>query len=426
MKLKGIFYRSLAATLIFGTLIVASVALVLPTQAEEKELGPPKLVWERTFEKEVIAAGIDRHGITRGDKGIGAYLKWVMLRDRVLWLPGESGEFAARPEIGDVSPLCVSGNGRYLFSEPLETGQQNEHTGLRFALLGWDGKKAWDMNENLGFPLLWDDGSSVFLQTIPENSVVLALKFRDAQGAMTSTHLFPKPRNYRGDTFMSISKKFFAIGVTGPPPEEAHEIYVFRKDGQLLWKREDLERWYVDLRIGKTRSRLGGVTVSDRGDVLAVFFGNRPYGPEVLVYDQTGTVRDSVSLSPSGTPVLMETQGDLAFLSTGACFVEGRVGWSRFLCYDLRNMRTKFLLCEQDDHYFESFDVDPETGRIAVMVHDRNRGSVVKIYDSTGTLKNSMSVETGSRVWRSWLRLARGTVLVAEKTRLRLYAIDGR
>jgi len=99
------------------------------------------------------------------------------------------------------------------------------------------------------------------------------------------------------------------------------------------------------------------------------------------------------------------------------------MGLSRVLCYDLESMRTRFLLTEEHDYHFGSFDVDEEAGLIAVAVHAKRGRDAIRIYDLWGTHETEIMVGIARRE-DSWFKLLDGALLVAEGNKLRLYEID--
>lgn len=426
--------RHIIAAIYAVTVLLVGTVFMPTASAEDKEYTPPKLVWERTFEKNILAVGVDDERFARTNRDIATCLKWILFKGwQLRWL-GRSGVVMRIPVRGQVLRFWVSSSGRYFVAwhnvgnfprrrwwKPWE--------GTYYRLYGWNGRNRWVTKGESIFPwFVWNDGSSVFVERAwdPDDLLATGLKFFDAWGRVAGTYKFPEPRVFRRYSSVNTSSNLLAVGLIARSEEGVpQEIYVFRRDGQLVWKKEDLKRWDTHPRFGKMRRLLRELTVSDRGDVFALFACYAPpVGYEVLIYDEEGNPRDSLSLRPSGGAVLVRIQGNLVFLTTRACDVEGRRGWSRFLCYDLESMRTRFLLTEEHDYHFGSFDVDEETGLIAVAVHDEKRGrDAIRIYDLWGTHETVIRVDIARRD-DSWFKLLDGALLVAEKNKLRLYEID--
>ncbi|TET43693.1 hypothetical protein E3J62_12600 [candidate division TA06 bacterium] len=403
--------HALTAIYALVTLLVGAVSV--PTaSAEDKEYTRPKLVWERTFDQWVLAAGVDKDCYRQSEQNIGGCLKWMTAgRNELRWFV-ENGKLAPEPLKGMIFSTGISANDKYLVLV-----QKKGSNGPCHMVFDWNGNKIWETDEKYLFPYVRNDGSAVFLRNAVGLKSLYGFNSYDAQGWLTNTYEFPEERSFYWVGGFAISDSFFALLTV--PPGGGLELCVFDEDGRVAWKQK---------RIGGSALKAQGtgmakdwerVTVSNRGEVLVLVGYNEPYGTYVFIYDHRGALRDTLLLDPTGASKRLKTYGRFAFVSAQ------QSGKNRglFLCYDFENMAVKSLLQEEVGLSFGNFDVDLDAGLVAVAVHSRDRGHVVKIYDLDGVYKTEVEIEVGYRD-RLWLRMLVGALLVAEKNKLRLYEID--
>ena len=417
----GARYRSLRKFVLGAALV--GMAVVAWAQEQTTADGSPKLVWERTFERSIVAVGVDEKCYTRTKGDITSCLKWVLLFGGELRWFDRDGKLTTEPVEGIVKRGCVSPNGKYFFGFRQEK-KSEEKKRVIYTLYNWDGERIWETDQFVSRPVVWNDGSAVsrlerihmedFFDT---KQYARGVMFFGAQGRMTSTFEFPEVHyrwgRHRG---YAISDNFFAMVRLSPKKE--YELYVFKKNGDLVWKQERIRRHFFNQENTSGAHTSGGVTVSDRGEVLFLFDHRSKYGTQVYVYDGKGALRDTLLLDETGILYPLRTEGRLAFVSTGR--------WlgvpSRFLCYDFDKMKLRFIITAEYDPPSVSFDVDTGAGLIALAAYRVDGGMVVKILDLDGDYLTEMKVD--ARGDGFWFRLLDGALLVAEKNKLRLYEID--
>jgi hypothetical protein len=422
---------SMAAT-VAGFLVASVILLLAAAQAHAKQLGQPELVWERKFDKCILAVGADEECFTKEGHDITHCLKWILFVDEGLrWLDEEG---ALRPEVpsGHVHKWHIAANGRYFCAEQ---SQDLWTRGIvHYSIYDWDGRRIWGVDGGLGQACVRNDGSMGFLDLgYAEIGVTPALgvKSFDRQGELTGSYAFPGTNyNWNWGKTASVSDNYFAtVTITaswGLP------VRMFSGSGRLLW-----ERSMAKERAGDERDKIhrgdsvlsptGGLVVSDSGQVL--FFIEKTdidvsYAPVVSVYDKRGSLQDTVRLKPTGGLQCAEVRDSLAFLTTGATVAVPGL----FLCYDLRRMKVKFLLQERAGSSgtfgFEGFDVDTNRGLVAATVRGPGAVASVKVYDLDGNYKTEVPVD-GELGGDFWLKMLDGYLLVAESDKLRLYKIVG-
>ena len=416
-------YRSLRK-LVFGAGLV-SMGVVACAQGQATEHAPPKLVWERTFERDIVAVGVDEDCYVRGNADITGCLKWILFKYSGLGQL-ERGKVKMRPEGDRVYPFSISANGKYLCAMRYTKEWWSKKRGVRYNFLDWEGRSIWRVHDKEWLPMLWDDGSGAFLLTHISSDVfhLQGVKFFNRRGRIKTVHEFPNWPKYT-DYFYAKSSNFLALATIDFREGYSVTLYVFKKSGELLWKKEDIRKSYIDDRGRKGSVIFKGVSVSDRGEVILLRKRFEPTDLEVLIYDHAGVLKDSQQLSPTGHLCAPKTVGRFAFVPTGYYYLEGRRVGSRLLCYDLEGKKVKFLLEEKTDHRFGSFDVDAEAGLVAVAVLAKDRDDVVKIYDMNGAYRTEVNVDIVDRGSDEfWLKLLDNALLVAEGDKLRLYEID--
>ena len=415
----------IAAICAVTVLLVGTV--IMPTaSAEDKEYTPPKLVWERTFERDILAVGVDEDCFDPAKKNITACLKWILFKYSALGHL-ERGKIKMRPEEDRVFPSSISANGKYLCATRYMKEWWSQKRGVRYNFLNWEGRSIWRVQDKDWLPVLWDDGSGAFLLTPISREIcyLQGVKFFNRRGRTRKVHEFPNRLRYMG-YFYAKSSNFLALATTGSEEEGfPTTLYVFKKGGELLWKREDIRKWCTGDHGVKKGWMFRGVSVSDAGAVTLVRRRLQPSVLEVLIYDRKGRLQNSQQLSDTGPLYASKIVGKFAFVPAGYRRQEGRLRGSRFLCYDLEETKVKFLLEGEADHRFGNFDVDAEAGLVAVAVLAKDRDDAVKIYDLNGAYKTEVKVDIVRRgPDEFWLKLLDNALLVAEGNKLRLYEID--
>ena len=406
----GARYRSLRKFVLGAGLVGVGVAACV----QEKTLvdSQPKLIWERTFDQWVLAAGVDKDCYRQSERNIGGCLKWMTAGRNDLRFFLSDGELSPEPLKGWIYSPGISANDKYLVLV-----QKKGSNGPCHMVFDWNGNKIWETDEKYLFPYVRNDGSAVFLRNAVGLKPLYGFNSYDAQGWLTNTYEFPEERSFYWVGGFAISDSFFALLTV--PPGGGLELCVFDEDGRVAWKQKRIEGSALKAQGTGRVKDWERVTVSNRGEVLVLVGYNEPYGTYVFIYDHRGALRDTLLLDSTGASKRLKTYGRFAFVTAQ------QSGKNRgpFLCYDFENMAVKFLLQEEVGLSFGNFDVDLDAGLVAVAVHSRDRGHVVKIYDLDGVYKTEVEIEVGYRD-RLWLRLLEGALLVAEKNKLRLYEID--
>ena len=411
--------HALAAIYALVTLLVGAVSV--PTaSAEDKEYTPPKLVWERTFKKNILGVGVDEECFVRRDRDITACLKWILFRGEGLRWLDENGAVTPDTVSGYLHAFCVSPNGRYFCVKQAEDWQRKGI--IHYTVLDWDGNKIWEVDEGNRFPCIRNDGSAVFPLLSYEYGFWRAFGVRwfDKRGRLTNSYRFSEVP-YPWGRVTATSDTFFAM-TTAPPGEGLH-VSVFDRAGRLVWQRDGITGMSSD-KEGRPLSYMhGGIVVTDHGEVLMLLSGLGSWNTQVLVFDKKGKPRDSLLLDPTGSLSSMKADGRLVFVSTGPSAHQPGL----FLCYDFERMKVRFLSKGKDGGGFEHLEVNARAGLVAGAVHarDEERDRTVRIYDLDGSWKTEVVIETEVGPWRDFLiKLLDGALLVAEGNKLRLYEID--
>lgn len=389
--------------------VIIGMVCAPSASAQLAKFEPPRLLWERTFDRGIAGVGVDRSPLVNKEGKTIPRLKWVCFRQPWLrWgeLPelrwfGQGNELVEKPLRAFVR---ASADGRFLMAVD---GDVLGNKDFRYRLIDWNGRNIWEMRSESWFSTaVRRDGSAVFIGTSRSHERALGpIKFTNARGRVVGTY---DSLRFREFPLYSISENFLAL--THRTWTEGPKAYLFDRRGHLVWKREWDERTGI----------IGPVVVSDSGDVLLLIRDSR----QALVYDRSGSVRDSFSIAPAVNPQA-RSYGNLAFISMWAYYPDG--AGNRFLCYDFEEKRVSFLL-EDTTHSFGNFDVDIEEGLVAVAIHRQSpvsweRGLVgVNIYDLDGVFQTRLPAESSLNPRFFWIKLLDGAVLVAEGDKLKLYA----
>jgi hypothetical protein len=409
-----------------GFLVASVILSLVAVQAHAKQLGQPELVWERKFDKYILAVGADEECFTKEGHDITRCLKWVLFADQELrWFDGQG---LLRPDApsGYVFKWDMAPNGRYFCAEQFQDLWGNGI--VHYSIYDWDGRRIWGVDGGLGLACVRNDGSMGFLDLgyaeIGETPA-LGVKSFSKQGELTGSYTFPGTNyNWNWGKTASVSDDYFAtVTITanwGLP------MRLFNENGRLLWERAMAQERPVDERhrinIGDVvSSPSGGLAVSDAGQVLLFVEKSdldARYAPVVSVYDKHGSLQDTVRLKPTGDLACAEVRDSLAFLTTTAP--------GMFLCYDLQKMKVKFLIQgDAPSLGFEGFDVDTDRGLVATTIRGGySRVVSVRIYDLDGNYRAEVPVD-GERGGDFWLKLLDGYLLIAERNGVRMYRIVG-
>jgi hypothetical protein len=384
----------------------------------------PRLVWEKTFEDNILAVGVDGDLITQGKEDFDVSLKWLLLNERGFDQLSFLNKAMLSLEKGKMYPRFISDNGKFLCFVRYSKNWWKKKRGVHYSFLNWDGELIWEMDEMEGVPLLWNDGSSVFLSSTRshEKNYIGYVRFFNSIGEEINKYRYPEARKAFGIFYCDRSENFFVVGTI--VPKQGFEVHVFEKNGNLLWKETGINRWFKDEQGNKLTYIFGGVTVSERGEVLLLLSRIQPMSYKALIFDKTGGLRDSLSFSPAGILNLIKTEDNLGFVSTGGYYLDDHYEGSYLMCYDFKNFKPKFILNEIDKH-FGFFDVDGEAELIAVGIHQKDGEGIIKIFDLSGNYKTEVVANIGKRD-KFWFKLMDNSLLVAEKNKLKLYTIDGR
>lgn len=404
-------------------LLAALVSSISPAYGEE--LPTARLIWEREFHRPIFAVGVDEDCVRAQDGEIKGCMKWILFTWK-LWLLDRDGRMAPEPLPGDVYPSSVSDNGKYFVTRRMEGQWWRAENGVDYMLYDWDGNLLWELSDIPSTAVVWKDGTAIFLRTKTGMHDALDARFIDTDGELHGRYDFGEHRSLRGST-VSLGERFCVIRARQFPPSR-YEIIVLERSGRVVWKRGGIWRRFGREDLKSTGFTNGGAAVFDRGEAILVVDNDMyrysaweqpPGSTQVFVYDGTGTLIDSLLLSPTGPMYPLRTEDNLAFLSTRPSLG----GASHFICYDLSAEEMRFFLEAPEARSFGRFDVDSESDLIAVAVHSYKEGDFIRVYDTQGHVKTWLPVTTHSRE-HFWFRLLGSTVLVAEGSKLRQYKID--
>jgi hypothetical protein len=398
-----------------GVLLTILAAFPVRTEA----LLRASLVWERAFDQEIRAAGIDEERFNAtGD--IASSLKWVLLADRKVYLLDGEGTVLPGVVWGYSYDQNIAPNGRYF-----SLTQSADCVVYDYSLYDWDGKRRLEFQqEGLKFLDVRDDGSSAmpliwYGEDVFGLQRVTGVKFFSKNGILQNTYTFPQGRRRPSGPVTSISDGFYALYVTS---SSGQEIYVFDARGRLFWQKALEKEPTVSeeemLRANPYLIPRFGVGVSSNGEVIAV---RGPYpgrdSLEFLAFDRSGTLQVRFLLGPRLLPEKVRVCGRLAYVSTS----RGRGNPALFLSYDLGDMRPRFLHSVGDAR-LGRFDVSLEEGLIALALSLNDGTCLVRILDLNGLQRMDLplSVRPGDS---PWFRLLRGALVVAEGNTLKLYSL---
>ena len=404
--------RHIIAAIYAVTVLLVGTVFMPTASAEDKEYTPPKLVWERTFEGNITAVGVDEDCFSRTNGDINSCLKWILYAGYELRWFGREGELRRRRVTAMTAKKGISANGKYVSVRKVVgsrggRGWWKPWEGIYHQIFDWNGRTVHLFkDESPASALPRGDGSVVFpIRTSNCQSYLRGVRFLDAWGIPRSIFRLP---SLGESADLGLSESFFvlAVGISG----SQEQIVLFSKYGRVLWTR-------------LVTGQVFGVTVSDSGEVISYIYREEKQDVNVLVYDQNGTMRDSVPLHLVTPWPLLGTHGRFAFLSIKRYDPPARLE-GVFLCYDLDSMKVRFMLSAEDGYSFLGFDADCGARRVAVVTLKLGGKALVRIYDFHGEYKAEVEVEGFRFADEGWFKLLDGALLVAEGNRLRLYEID--
>jgi hypothetical protein len=351
----------------------------------------PRLVWEREFDRYIFAAGVDKNRFDPGKQNIASCIKWVLLH---------GGEFRLVDTLGadttvDITKIGfekVSRNTRYFMVQ---------RWNRTYGFYDWDGRRIWETGDRGPTPLhVLDDGSFVFMHAKRNGRFkdIEKLGFYGPGGRLGRSYVFPEDEIFYGS---AAGERHIVIAT------RASGLWLFGKQGKLLWKRKwtwiGEEPWWF-YGLGHPHS----LTVSNRGEVLLIMTDGN-----LLVYDATGTLTDTVELESIGYVNAMKAVGRLAF---------GSFGRTALFCYDLDLKQAKFLV-EKSDMEFRDLDLDERSKLVALIGSESDTVSVIRVYDFEGNYRGQVSFSV-SPYRKPWFKLLSNAILLAEGTKLKLYALN--
>jgi hypothetical protein len=385
-----------------GLLFAFPIVLLAPTHAHAEKVEQPKLVWEKVFESDILAFGVDQDCLRQTRST--SCLKWVLFEDGKLYFFDGSGELTPDPVQGNVDTKMISPNGKYLFALRSPEGPQQEEGLLHYTLYDWDGHTIWETEQSGVSPQVSDAGSAVFHLVLNEGDIA-GMTFYDREGIRKNTVRFPSAQ-WSVTANWVMSNNYFAAA--GNLHGKGQEVCLFDIEGNVVW----------------TQRLAGlGLGVSDGGDVIVWHHASEEPGATLFVYDEAGEPKDKVPFYATRWFAPIGTDGNLALVSTRAPFEKP----SRFLCYDFERMKVRFIVKAEDDIVFGDADADTEAGLVALAVFPRTGQGPdsVRIYDLDGVYQTEVGLEGHQPSPDLWFRLADHTLLLTEKNRVRVYAFEG-
>ena len=235
MEPRAIFKSTLLFGFTVGLLLGAWIVVVAPTQAHAEQPSKPKLLWEKTFERDIVAAGIDEDRFAKGKEDLSTCLKWILLRGTELRYFEEGGRAMSEALRGHVSDRSVSSSGKYLVLSEAEDDWWNKEEGVRYTCVDWEGKEVWKTRHRVvSSPLVRNDGSLVLPLVSGMCEVRLwGVKFFDPLGRVRKTYLVPKGWECR---IIGSSENFVVLATQAP--DKTREVSVLDKDGRVFWKQQ--------------------------------------------------------------------------------------------------------------------------------------------------------------------------------------------
>ena len=398
-----------AAILSSTLLVLLSISLSAHAQTEEPQDGGLnlRLVWERTFDREITAAGVDADCFASAEGDISSCLKWILLYDELTWLGGSSQDTGEALR-GLVYPSCISPDGNYLIRVEFSRDSWTYH----YTMFDWDRDGIWRADYGRVFPVVLDDGSAVFpnhdysdhFTSIPFRG----LKWFDAQGRVVRKHDFLGKHSLWGTRYLATSDSFTAVAAADSG--RGLVVYLFNEHGELIWENASIEH-----------SGSGAVAVSARGNVVLALRQWMPSDVYVFVLDREGTLRDSLCLGSTGMLQSVRALEDLALVSTGRTV--NNPGY--LLCYDLEKMQPRFLVEGKGSKRYATFDVDADAGLVAVAVSESESKNFISVCDLAGEVKAQVSIGSKSVGYgKPWLKLLKDALIVGDESSLRLYSLE--
>jgi signal peptidase I len=422
MKRRMIFLRIRpSGTCVLSQSCVALFAFAVLALGARGESAQPSLVWEREYDKDVLAAGVDIECFLESGADIGLCLKWVMLKGEG-YLFENAGEDSERHRVipsGIVYPDDhISPSGRYLLVPTRGAGPDARREGFRYTLYDWNGDVVWEMNDGRLMPFVRDNGSMVLLE-IPRDIRTGTLKeimFFDRSGRKISTYRF-KDTQYMGPCTCQASSSNFLALVTWNAERHCADVHVFDESGKLAWKAGGINPWYTSSSGERRHYAPRSLAVSDSGEVILWLYGN--IGAKALVYDASGVPGDTIVFRNSSFPVAT-AYGRLAFAAISPLHSKD----GRLLCYDFAKMRVKFVLEEPGIDWVCDVSQGRDEVVISVGLDENWTDWALRVCDLSGNVKSTVSVET-QRPNSPWCRILGGSLLVADRNFLRLYDMKG-
>lgn len=407
--------------------LCVSMSAFSQTEVRQGEGIRLRLVWERTFDRTISSAAVDKECFSTMNGDISSCLKWILLSREELMLLGGSGsdtDSVLRGAVWGISP-----SGKHFIRTEFAEDFWNVRDGVHYTVFDWDGNDIWRTDNRWVFPVVLDNGRAVFpdcaISTEPGHREPLwGIKWFDAQGRVIRKHDFLGKHYLWWTQYLAASDSFTAVAAVDSGADLV--IFFFGGDGKLLWKLMPLahgieeKRRKVSIAVGASPS--GGLAVSTCGSVvLALDWWMALSDFVVFVLDREGTIRDSLRLGPTGNLHTVSVFGSLAFVSTERTASDPGF----LLCYDLRSFETKFLIKEEGGGGFGSLDVDVVAGLVAVAVYKRKSENLVRIYDLAGASRAQVAAEDKCVGYEKfWSKLLKDALVVGDKNALRLYTIE--
>jgi len=387
----------------------------------------PKLIWEKEFERNIFAVGVDEERFDLKKQNIMSCLKWVLLHGGEFRLVDTVGSSAA-VETTKIVGAEISENTKYFMVLKWTVGNsRNSH----YRLYDWRGRLMWRTKSLTPDPhWILNDGSSVFVKFRPyqrwgdlPSTEIEDVSFHGRNGRLGWKHIFPEGECIAG---LSVSSSHIALTTFGPPilyyVDERGEVdrlrvslYMFDKWGELNWVRSRIQHKWVGSGGEEERFFPEGVVTTDRGEALLVLQGMG--SSRILVYDPRGALRDTLKLEHTGQLNSLRTQGKMAFASTGRPLG----GVNRLFCYDFEENKLRFAI-EEPDGTFQDLDVDGEAEVVAVAANESDTASVIMVYDFEGNYRCQVKFSSAS-YRKPWFRLLGKALLLAEENKLKLYTL---
>jgi hypothetical protein len=378
---------------------------IFPPRATGQSL-KPELVWERRYDKNIREVGFDCECFKRSNR-IARCVKWIELEGEGVLLMGSKRwkQGNRLRAIGYPHTPITSSGGQCFVALYKNRAQHSEENPLSYVAFDWDGNRLWEMKSELVQMVVWDDGCSMYWD--PSAGRGEQLTFLDKQGRKVGFHRFSEPQRILMPT-TDRSDNYYAVASSNSA------IHVFDRTGNLVWKRNDIEKSYPDQSGEVVRYYPRSLAVSDKGEVILWLYGEE-HGARGLVYGADEELRDTIVFRNTG-PAVCKSSGRLMFGNVTRSLSQP---W-RFFCYDMDKKLMRFAL-EETDTAFARADANLSRQEVAVLVSDEQGGNMqIRVYGFDGNLKCRIDVESPERGW-PWFKLLDGAVFLAEGKSLKLY-----